>query len=104
MDRNFAGNNLGHRDTIERAYAGENLVEADRPRAALDELENIVASAVSSAEVILCGLESLADRLFGARAEPAGKSGVENSIRAARSADCTSSPRDCTTASTGSTP
>jgi hypothetical protein len=79
MDRNFAGNNLGHRDTIERAYAGENLVEADRPRAALDELENIVANAVSSAEVILCGLESLADRLFGARAEPAGKSGVENS-------------------------
>ncbi len=72
MDRNFAGNNLGHRDTIERAYAGENLVEADRPRAALDELEN-------SAEAILCGLESLADRLFGARAEPAGKSGVENS-------------------------
>ena len=79
MDRNFAGNNLGHRDTIEQAYAGENLVKADRPRAALDELENIVANAVSSAEVILCGLESLADRLFGARPETAGKSGVENS-------------------------
>ena len=32
-----------------------------------------------TAEVILCGLESLADRLFGARPETAGKSGVENS-------------------------
>lgn len=79
MDRNFAGNNLGHRDTIERAYAGENLVEADRPRAALDDLENIVANAVSSAEVILFGLENLADRLFGAHPEAAGKAGVEQS-------------------------
>lgn len=77
MDRNFAKNNLGHRDTIKRAYAGENLVKADRPRATLDDLENIIANAVSSAEVILCGLESLADRLFGARPETAGKSGAE---------------------------
>lgn len=48
--------------TIERAYAGESLA---KPQAALDEVENSITNAVSSAEVILCGLESLADRIFG---------------------------------------
>lgn len=53
--------------------------EANRPRAALDDLENIIANAVTSAEVILFGLENLADRLFGAHPEAAGKAGVEQS-------------------------
>lgn len=58
--------------------------EAVRPRAALDDLENSITNAVSSAEVILCGLENLADRLFGARPEAANNISSEPS----RGGDC----------------
>ncbi len=59
------------------SHLPEKLRGASKPFC--DLAGHIVANAVSSAEVILYGLESLADRLFGARPEAAGKSGVENS-------------------------
>lgn len=75
MDRDFG--RLGA-TTTERAYAGESI-QSDRQRSALDEVENQIINAVSSAEVILCGLESLADRIYGSRPENVTASGANGS-------------------------
>lgn len=58
--------------TIEKAYA---RLGADGPaecRVAfpLENLEHTIQNAITSAEVIQCGLESLCDRVFGVYPEP----------------------------------
>lgn len=65
--------------TIERAGFGSRL-GADGPAecrvaSPLENLEHSIQNAITSAEVIQCGLESLCDRVFGTYPEPCEQSG-----------------------------